>query len=427
MAGGLLQLVAYGAQNFFFHYNPETTFFKQVHKTYTNFACESIRLEFNRNDVNVWDHTELTCKIRRYGDLVAEMYLVFELPDLCVTDDFHTAKWVRRLGEALIETATIQVGSAAVDVQTGEWMSAYRLLSLDMSKANIYNRMIGNTPDVYDPDMLRATVKRGDVFVKGRSIIVPLNFWFNRDYGSALPLQSLQYNDVVLTLILRPLRDLYTVNTKDGAGYVRPQASNLSHGLQSFNPSRATMSSVTVSPYLEAHFVFLDEPERNKFATTPMLEYLIDQVTQLNQHLPAAGTYSMDMALQNQVKEIVWLVRPPDYRERNGFAEVLLEGAIKSAKIMFNGKNRVEEKMGEYFSLIQPFQHHTSSALAGLYMYSFSLRPEMWQPTGCCNMSRISKVTLQVQVTQACELFVFVVNYNFLRIAGGMGNIAFHL
>ncbi|KAG2425018.1 hypothetical protein HXX76_014176 [Chlamydomonas incerta] len=407
MPGGLIQLAAYGAQDVFFHHNPETTFFKQVHRTYTNFACESVRLEFNRNDVNVWDHTELTCKIKRYGDLLAEMYLVFELPDIAVTDEFHTARWVRRLGEALIEKATIQVGSAA-DVQRGEWISVWRLLTLDMSKANIYNRMIGNTPDVYDPDMLRSTVKKGEIFIKGRSVIVPLNFWFNRDYGSALPLQALQYNDVTLTLVLRPLRDLYTVNMRDGAGYVRPQASNLDHGLQSFNSSRATMSSVTLTPYLEANFVFLDEPERNKFATTPMLEYLMDQVTQVNKSLPAAGTYSVDMSLQNQVKEIIWLLRPPDYMDRNGFTEVLMDGVVEKAKIMFNGQNRVEEKMGEYFSLIQPFQHHTSSALAGLYMYSFSLRPELWQPTGSCNMSRISKVTLQLRVSQACELFVFM-------------------
>ncbi|NBO71224.1 hypothetical protein EBV26_12210, partial [bacterium] len=45
--GGLMQLVAYGAQDVYLTGNPQITFFKVVYRRHTNFAMESIENPFN--------------------------------------------------------------------------------------------------------------------------------------------------------------------------------------------------------------------------------------------------------------------------------------------------------------------------------------------------------------------------------------------
>jgi hypothetical protein len=49
MGGGLLQLVAYGAQDVYLTGNPQITFFKVAYRRHTNFALEAIQQTFNGN------------------------------------------------------------------------------------------------------------------------------------------------------------------------------------------------------------------------------------------------------------------------------------------------------------------------------------------------------------------------------------------
>ena len=49
MGGGLMQLVAYGAQDIYLTGNPQITFFKVVYRRHTNFAMKSIKQYFDGN------------------------------------------------------------------------------------------------------------------------------------------------------------------------------------------------------------------------------------------------------------------------------------------------------------------------------------------------------------------------------------------
>ena len=49
MGGGLMQLVAYGAQDVYLTGNPQITFFKVVYRRHTNFSMESIQQTLNGN------------------------------------------------------------------------------------------------------------------------------------------------------------------------------------------------------------------------------------------------------------------------------------------------------------------------------------------------------------------------------------------
>merc|ERR1712100_546246 len=100
------------------------------------------------------------------------------------------------------------------------------------------------------------------------------------------------------------------------------------------------------------------------------------------------------------------------------------------AKLQLNGHDRFSERMGRYFNLVQPYQHHTNVPKTGINVYSFGLKPEEHQPSGTCNMSRIDNATLQLTLTSEtvgadAKVRVYATNYNVLRIMSGMGGLAY--
>jgi hypothetical protein len=108
------------------------------------------------------------------------------------------------------------------------------------------------------------------------------------------------------------------------------------------------------------------------------------------------------------------------------------QNPVVTAKLQLNGQDRFSEREGSYFSLVQPYQHHTRNPDEGINVYSFALRPEEHQPSGSCNFSRIDNATLQlvlsnatVQGTNTAKVRVYAVNYNVLRVMSGMGGLAY--
>ena len=103
------------------------------------------------------------------------------------------------------------------------------------------------------------------------------------------------------------------------------------------------------------------------------------------------------------------------------------QNPVVTAKLQLNGQDRFSEREGTYFSLVQPFQHHTRAPDEGINVYSFALRPEEHQPSGSCNFSRIDNATLQlvlsnatVSGTNTAKVRVYAVNYNVLRVMSGI-------
>lgn len=426
MPGGVLQLAAYGSQNFLLNNNPQISFFKTVYKPYTNFACESKKIELSRVDANLKTSTILKCKIPRYGDLMTSMYLVCKLPDINLPSSNIRCKWVKHFGEMLIDNYYIVNSGTMLDHQYGEWVHIWRQLTTNTSKIHIYNKMIGNTPDMYEPDFVRDNIVTRP-FIKGRSIVIPLDFWFNKNPGLAMPLISLQYQDLYVHIELRPLIDLYLVDMLDGKGYVRPTLD--AHSMHNFvQPELVTAESLMIYPYIEATYVQLDTAERNHFAKSS-LDYLIEQHQRI-QRYNISGSVMIDLVLQNPVKEIVFMFRTIEASSKNDWGNFVTStrgNIMKSAKLLFNGQERIEEKPTEYFALIEPWQYHSGSPPDGVYVISFSLKPEDFQPSGACNMSRVNKVQLYVVLNDGitCDVQVYTTNYNFFRVVAGMGGIAF--
>jgi|TARA_Y100000389_G_scaffold105527_1_gene102419 hypothetical protein len=448
MPGGLIQLVAYGSQNVYLNGNPSVSFFKKVYKTHTNFSAESMKVVFNKNEINYNQSTILIAKIARNADLVQEVYFSFKIPDIKKknnnANERENFQFVKYLGEVMIENYKIYIGGTLMDTQYGEWLHIWNELSIESSKKYGYDKLIGNIPELYMPDIYN-NLNMNEIQIDSRRLYVPLKFWFNKNPGLALPLIALQYHEIEIHIEIRPLKELIKINN------VAPL--NKDVVMKYFNDT----DKLNIEPYLEVNYVFLDTVERNYIAVNSH-DYLIEQVVRISFDSVQENAVNT-LVLQNPVKEIIWVLNRNDVNTTNEWFDYTDNQTIqsvyedesgcrcsverqkekeilKSATFLFNGIERIEEKDGSYFNLIQPYQHHSVVPSPGIYVYSFSLLPEQFQPSGACNMSRINNIELRTSIispqepptgetTYKYDMRVYIVNYNFLRVQGGLGGLAF--
>ena len=403
MGGGLLQLVAYGAQDVYLTGNPQITFFKVVYRRHTNFAIEAIQQTFNGNPGY---GNRVTCQISRNGDLIHRMYLAVDMSDESVAVCPY-------FGLRLIDYVELEIGGQKIDKQYSHWMYVWNELSLPVSKRNGYNKMVGG-----DGGILKAT--------SNDQLYIPLEFWFCRNVGLALPLIALQYHEVKVNILFQT------------AEKCKGSANALAKPLGA--------SSLWVD------YIFLDTDERRRFAQLSH-EYLIEQL-QFTGTESLSGTQAKPkLSFNHPCKELYWFVEAQgtdllnnnvnwfNYTLSPGvFSDVLTKvgersavnsiNPIVSAKLVLNGNDRFSERPGSYFNLIQPYQHHENVPTnAGLNVYSFALKPEEHQPSGTLNMSRIDTAVLNLNLSlrpnDTSSLHVYAVNYNVLRILSGMGGLAY--
>ena len=276
MGGGLMQLVAYGAQDVYLTGNAQITFFKVVYRRHTNFATESI--EQNVQGTANFGR-KLTVEVQRSGDLVTKMYFRTELPALAAAENYKVA-WVQRVGHALINSVELQVGGTTVDKHYGDWLNVWYELARNWAHDRGYDRMIGNTAEL----TTLATAQ------SAQTLWVPLQFSCCRNDGLALPVIALQYHDIKLQIELNSLDKL-----------VNHTGTSLSTALTLSSSLSLGSTSVFVD------YVYLDNEERKRFAQASH-EYLFEQLQQSVESVPGK-TGKFRLNLNHPVKELVWVNR----------------------------------------------------------------------------------------------------------------------
>ena len=414
MAGGLMQLVAYGAQDVYLTGNPEVTFFQAKYKRHTNFAMENIEQTVNGTPAN---SGRVSVTVARNGDLVGDMYI--QLTSISSnTATSHATNDCNFVAERAINNVELSIGGQRIDKHYQKWWRLYSELYMDESKKASYAKM--------------TTAPSGTVYL-------PLLFFFNRNPGLYLPLIALQYHEVRIDI-------------------------DLASDMQTY---------VTTGLKVWANYIYLDTEERRRFAQKGH-EYLIEQVQHTgNDSVDSAQTKQVRLSYNHPVKELVWCFSNTSARtslwnftSKNLSTDIVLEsnaltisesncfvpvgaigtplystgtagstfnfteeavGALDTFKLVLNGQDRFKEQEGKYFNQVQPFNHHTGNPMPGVYAYSFALKPEEHQPTGTCNFSRIdnAQVAVKMNATDATTMHMFATNYNVLRIQSGMGGLSF--
>jgi len=439
MGGGLLQLIASteSPQDVYLTGNPEITFFKTVFRRHTNFAMESIQLNWQgSNSLN----GRVSCIIPLLGDLLDQLYLNMTMEVTSSIKNGQEISPIYNPTHTVIDTVTLNIGGTQIDRHTGNWLEIWSQLTqknnigamgnittnqgtkyqiLTKSGANIYYFDESIEPTIIDRDTLSTTVKF-DAYV-------PLQFWFCRNTGLALPLIALRVHEVELVLQINT--DCLLENSTDNSGI------NL------------------LNNTLWGTYIFLDEDERSRFATSSH-EYLIEQLS-YRDFIINGQSINLNY-LNHPVKEIIWT---GGINSINGFFTPLPGGYFDdsslnkykpnnniSYNILLNNSDRFFPRPLEYFTQQQIYEYHTGTPIQisadsietgfsigksyqnNIAVYSFALKPEDMQPTGTCNFTRIDDCNLVIhnlQDTTDREINVFSTNYNVMRICNGMAGILY--
>ncbi len=254
--------------------------FKVVYRRHTNFSVEPIQQTWN--GAADFGRT-VTCNINRNGDLITNMYVAVKLN---ATTDANTWGFVRRLGHAMIESCKIEIGGSKIDEHYGDWLNIWYELTHKVGQERGYAKMIGDVADLTE-----ITNEQ----IRPYQMYIPLQFWFNRNNGLALPLIALQYHDVRVTLKFREF--LNCVN------YVAPAPSG---------------AGLMADSYLLIDYVYLDSEERKRFAQASH-EYLIEQLQFTGSESLTAVTSKYRLNFNHPSKYLIWAPHLERHNTRNSW------------------------------------------------------------------------------------------------------------
>lgn len=454
MSGAILQLIAYGAQDIYLTGNPMITFFKTVYRRHTNFSIESIEQMFNKQaDFG----TKVSTLISRDGDLITGVAIQATLPDLPLNasvDNNHYIRWTDDIGHHLLKSVNIEIGGQIIDQHYGDWLEIWAQLTVSANRMVGYREMIGQDPTGplgMNTGLQRDRGAKFDVNpIRGRTIFIPLQFWFCRNIGLALPLIAIQYSDVVINIEFREKRELIAAFDVNGNGGETVR----------LDPFPVVGGLVNVGLWVD--YVYLDTDERRRFAQISH-EYLIEQLqfTSVDVQGDAVNERAVKIDLDmfnHSIKELIWVaqskaatenghVQWSNYTDRsalnfrnvdNKIMDLKNLGAIYTdidtvtgnhlttgsslnirastsisykrphnsgnnvlnAKLLINGDTRFATQSGFYFNWIVPRKHHSNIPESpGINVYTFSIFPEQHQPSGSCNFSRINTASLVLTIS----------------------------
>ena len=427
MGGGLIQLVAYGAQDIYLTGQPQITFWKSVYRRHTNFAMESIQ-QTVQGSLNFGQNVSFV--VSRNADLLKKLWIQYNPKELL--GSITTAQVVAaNIGHTLIDHIDILIGGTIVDRHYGKWLTIWNYLTdsndsgtqapIDSNASGPGEQpIVGDTatnvyitrPTKYQRMAYthRANTAVTDVTGAPRYAYVPLQFWFCRNPGLAIPLIALQYHEVRVNITLGAFNGITNSPTPSG---------------NEFNNFA-----------IFADYVYLDTTERRQFAQNAH-EYLIDQV-QINSNNVRPV---IDLTFIHPVKELIWAIPPSvSVTSLTPAGSASPPASFTSStisqpnnyKLILNGTDRFTERDITYFTRNQVWDAHTGFGSVlfpdSIGVYSFALKPEEHQPSGTCNFSRLDTAQLARSNTLpggVDPIDVYAINYNVLRIMSGMGGLAY--
>ena len=171
MSGGIVQLVATGAQDTWLTGKPEISFFRSNYKRYTHYALSSERqiIQGNPSAGSI-----STIRFEKKGDLLSYVYFIGKDTTGALIPGVDWSK--------VVDKIELLIGGQVVDTQDITWMTQVEPVT---GAQNYSQRYLNN-------DLTGLTN-----VING---FLPLKFFFCKDWSVALPLVALQYHDVELRI-----------------------------------------------------------------------------------------------------------------------------------------------------------------------------------------------------------------------------------
>jgi hypothetical protein len=396
MTATLLQLQSTGVQDTYLTTDPQINIFKYSYFRYVNFATETVKLELNESALF---NKKITCNILKKGHLLSKLYLHVKLPPLVLNGGTY-ACWTDALGYAIFKDAIeLEIGGVVVDKLYPHFLNMWDEVS-NHSKFNGRNLMLLKS-DLFASGKRNAT--------KTTNLIIPLEFWFCKQYSSALPLLSMAYQDIKISFKFRNFSELIHY---DGS---EPESVPI------------LQSSVI------AEYIYLDDIILNQFKNQTHT-YIIEQIQyNSDEIIPSASSiYNSSLKFNNPVKEFIFAcVQKSSIDTNNHFAysNSLDDSAlIDEISLSFEGSRKYEFLPEVYYRTVLPDSAHSVVPIKYIYYIPFSIRPEENQPFGSLNASRFDDIILSFKLPNnnpTSYLYTFALTYNIVKIEKGVLSFEF--
>ena len=351
MAGGILNLVAYGNQNVFLNGNPSKTLFKCKYAKYTNFGLQKFRIDFDGlRTLRLNEASNFRFKISRYAELLMDTYLVVSLPNVwspilppaCNERGQwrpYEFKWVKNIGTQMIKEVKFTIGGQIIQKFSGQYLQNLVERDFNETKKHLYYNMTGNVPELNDPanSGTRSNVYPNAYYdssdlgpepsIRARKLYIPLNVWFTLAAKMAFPLISLQYNELYIEIEMRPINELYVVRDVTSTDMNYQQANQTDNLFQFYRfiqpPPNISLdytdadkrTNWAADVHLISTYGFLSEDEMKVFAADNQ-QYLIKEVYEYS--FPnVTGSKKVALESLSMVANWMWYFQRSDVYMRN--------------------------------------------------------------------------------------------------------------
>ena len=357
MAGGLLNIVSEGNNNVILTGNPTKTFFNVTYSKYTNFGLQKFRLDYEGSrDLRLTTPSVFKFKIKRYAELLMDTYLVVTLPDIwspfyepCADTNNewvpYEFRWIRDIGSQIIQSIEIVCGSFTLQKYTGDYLAAMVDRDFSETKKDLFDKMTGNIPELFDPANAQGRVNSypsafytdnpvgAEPSIRSRQLFIPINSWFSLDSRCAFPLIALQYNELEITITLRPIQEMYQIrDVFDSANdypYIQPDYTRQELQLYRFlqTPPSIFMEASNyenqtsiwnADVHLMATYCFLSKQETEIFAAKDQL-YLFKDIFRYSFE-NVTGSRRLELKSSGMVANWMWYLQRNDVNLRNEWA-----------------------------------------------------------------------------------------------------------
>jgi len=494
MSIGLLSLVSVGKENIYLSIQPEITFFKIAYKRYSNFSIETVPQYFKTiPDFG----RRVTVNISKNADLLGMCYIYVSLPDIIQSNHsilplgIKKFSWVKKIGLALIKNVDLEIGGMLIERHYGDWLNIWYELNIKYGKTPSYSKMIGNIDLLTNFNNGKKSyglnIPLNFWFCQDTGLALPLvamihndikiNVEFN-DFNLCFKESPTNYINIVEPYCLYNNGEIIEQNI-DGniivgefiyydninqnlyynklvGDFIIPTTNNSRYvitGLKSKFQTNITPNSKLIvdesyfrfnipsilDAYLLVNYIYLDNEERTQFMRKPH-QYLVPIVQNIQENIFYSTNVGYKIPFINSNKIIFWRVKLLSNDTCNDVFNYSLypltttqEDIIQKCQVILNSISRMDPSNKELFSSLQNYINKFVSSEVGIYMYSFSLNPFDYQPSGALNFSKIDDAYLQLSLNKLINyqnpvsIRAYGLQYNVFKVNKGLGNLIFYL
>jgi len=494
MGLGLLLLVSVGKENIYLSTQPDITFFKIAYKRYTNFSSETVAQYFkNTPDFS----RRCTVNISKNADLLGQIYVYINLPDIIksnhsnLPNNIKKFSYVKKVGLAILKYIDLEIGGILIERHFGDWLNIWNELTLDYGKKNAYDKMIGNIDILTDYSNGKKSyglnIPLNFWFCQDTGLSLPLISMIHNDikihvefndfykiYNES-PTHYIQinecfclfnYNEIIKQnidgniaigkFIYFDIVNQYLYYNKLKGDFIIPTTSlnkyvikgndtlyevNIKPNsllIQDENYFRFNIPAI-IESYLLVNYIYLDNEERFNFINKSH-EYLIPIIQNIAEQNYYSSNISYKIPFINPNKIIFWRAQLISNINSNDLFNYTLypitdtyNNIIDNESIIINSIERMQPNNIELYTNLQIYINNFVSSSPGIHLFSFSLNPKEYQPSGTLNFSQIDDTYIQMNLNKKINyqnniiIKGYGLQYNIFRVINGLGGLGFYL